>query len=48
MLETLIIMLVVLWLVGAVTLPAVGALIHLLLVLAIIIIVVRLLRKEPL
>lgn len=48
MLETLIIMLVVLWLVGAVTLPAVGGLIHLLLVLAIIIIVVRLLRKEPL
>ncbi|HKE84276.1 MAG TPA: lmo0937 family membrane protein [Vicinamibacterales bacterium] len=44
MLETLIIVLVVLWLLGMVSSYTIGGLIHLLLVLAVIVLVVRLLQ----
>lgn len=43
MLWTIVLVLLILWLLGVVTLPAVGGLIHLLLVLALIVIVVQLL-----
>jgi hypothetical protein len=44
MLETLIVVLVVLWLLGMVSSYTIGGLIHLLLVLAVIVLVVRLLQ----
>ena len=44
MLETLIIVLVVLWLLGMVSSYTIGGLLHLLLVLAVIVLVVRLLQ----
>lgn len=44
MIETLIIVLVVLWLLGLVTSNAMGGLIHLLLVLAVIVILVRVIQ----
>ncbi|HEY1307016.1 MAG TPA: lmo0937 family membrane protein [Vicinamibacterales bacterium] len=44
MLETLIIVLVVLWLLGMVSSYTIGGLIHLLLVLAVIVLIVRLLQ----
>lgn len=43
MLWTIIVILLVLWLVGFVALPSVGALIHILLVIALIVLVVQLL-----
>ena len=43
MLWTILVILLVLWLVGFITLPAVGPLIHLLLVVALIVLVVQLL-----
>jgi hypothetical protein len=46
MLETLVIVLVVLWLIGGIALPAVGGLLNILVALAIIMIVVRLIRGE--
>lgn len=49
MLETIIIILVILWLLGWLVLPVAGELIHLLLVIILVVIVVRLLRgKRPL
>jgi hypothetical protein len=44
MLETLIVVLVVLWLLGMVSSYTIGGLIHLLLVLAVIVLIVRLLQ----
>lgn len=44
MIETLIIVLVVLWLLGLVTSNAMGGLIHILLVLAVIVILVRVIQ----
>jgi len=44
MLETLIIVLVVLWLLGMVSSYTIGGLLHLLLVLAVIVLIVRLLQ----
>ncbi len=44
MLETIIVVLVVLWLLGMVSSYTVGGLIHLLLVLAVIVLIVRLLQ----
>jgi hypothetical protein len=44
MLETLIVVLVVLWLLGMVSSYTIGGLIHLLLVLAVIVLVIRLLQ----
>lgn len=43
MLWTIIVILLVLWLVGFIALPGIGALIHLLLVIALIVLVVQLL-----
>jgi hypothetical protein len=43
MLWTIIAVLLILWLLGVVTLPSVGALVHLLLVLALIVLIVQLL-----
>ncbi|HET9877818.1 MAG TPA: lmo0937 family membrane protein [Candidatus Limnocylindria bacterium] len=43
MLWTIIVILLVLWLVGFIALPSVGALIHILLVIALIVLVVQLL-----
>jgi len=44
MLETIIVLLVVLWLLGMVSSYTIGGLIHLLLVLAVVVLVVRLLQ----
>ena len=44
MLETLIVLLIVLWLIGLVTSYTAGGLIHLLLVIAVVVIVIRLLQ----
>jgi Family of unknown function (DUF5670) len=44
MLETLIVVLVVLWLLGMVSSYTIGGLIHLLLVLAVIVLIIRLLQ----
>jgi hypothetical protein len=44
MLETLIVVLVVLWLLGMVSSYTIGGLIHLLLVLAVVVLIVRLLQ----
>lgn len=44
MIETLVVILIVLWLLGLVTSHAMGGLIHLLLVLAIIVILVRVIQ----
>ena len=44
MLMTIAIVLVVLWLLGVVTAPAVGSLIHVLLVLAVIVVLVRVIQ----
>jgi hypothetical protein len=44
MLETLIVVLVVLWLLGMVSSYTIGGLIHLLLVLAVVVLVIRLLQ----
>lgn len=45
MLETIIIILLILWFVGGIALPAVGGLINILLVVAIIVLVVRLIKS---
>ena len=48
-LETIILVLVILWLIGWVALPAAGNLIHLLLVLILVVILIRLLQgRNPL
>jgi Family of unknown function (DUF5670) len=47
MLETIIVILVVLWLLGFFALHIGGGLVHILLVLAVIVILVRLLRGRP-
>ena len=44
MLETIIVILLVLWLIGFLAVPAAGNLIHLLLVIAIVVFVIRLLQ----
>jgi hypothetical protein len=44
MLETIAVILVILWLLGWIALPNVGGLIHILLVVAIIVIIIRLLQ----
>ena len=44
MLETLVIILLVLWLVGVLAVPVAGSLVHVLLVVALVIIVIRLLQ----
>ncbi len=48
MLETLLVVLVILWLLGAFVVPVGGSAVHLLLVLVVIIIAVRLLRGHQL
>jgi hypothetical protein len=44
MLETIIILLVLMWLVGWIALPNVGSLIHILLVVAIVVVIIRVLQ----
>ena len=44
MLETIVVLLVLLWLLGYIALPNVGALIHILLVVAIIVVIIRVLQ----
>lgn len=44
MLETIIVVLVVLWLLGAFVMPVAGAFIHLLLLLALVVVVIRLMQ----
>ena len=44
MLETIAIILVILWLLGWIALPSVGPLIHILLVVAIIVVIIRVLQ----
>jgi hypothetical protein len=44
MLETIIVLLVLMWLVGWIALPNVGSLIHILLVVAIVVVIIRLLQ----
>ncbi len=47
MLETIAIILLVLWLLGVVALPSSGGLIHALLVIAVVIILIRFIRGQP-
>jgi hypothetical protein len=44
MLETIIVLLVLMWLVGWIALPNVGSLIHILLVVAIVVVIIRVLQ----
>jgi hypothetical protein len=44
MLETIAVILIILWLLGWIALPAVGPLIHILLVVAIVVVIIRLLQ----
>ena len=44
MLETIIVLLVLMWLVGWIALPNVGSLIHILLVVAIVVVLIRVLQ----
>jgi len=49
MLETIAVILIILWLLGWIALPSVGPLIHILLVVAIVVVIVRLLQgRRPL
>jgi hypothetical protein len=47
MLETIVVVLLVLWLLGLVTSNTIGGLIHILLVIAIVMILVRVIRGRP-
>jgi hypothetical protein len=47
MLETIAIILLLLWLIGWLAFPVIGGFIHLLLVIAIIVILVRIIRGRP-
>ena len=44
MLETIVVLLVLMWLVGWIALPNVGSLIHILLVVAIVVVIIRVLQ----
>ena len=44
MLETIVVLLVLLWLLGYIALPNVGGLIHILLVVAIVVVIIRVLQ----
>jgi hypothetical protein len=44
MLSTIVIVLLVLWLLGMITMPAVGGLIHILLVIAIVVVLLRVIQ----
>jgi hypothetical protein len=44
MLETIIVLLVLMWLVGWIAIPNVGSLIHILLVVAIVVVIIRVLQ----
>jgi hypothetical protein len=44
MLETIVVLLVLMWLVGWIAVPNVGALIHILLVVAIVVVIIRVLQ----
>ena len=48
MLETIVVILIILWLLGWIALPSVGPLIHILLVVAIVVVIVRLLQGRRL
>jgi hypothetical protein len=48
MLETIAVILIILWLLGWIALPSVGPLIHILLVVAIVVVIVRLLQGRAL
>jgi len=47
MLETIVVILVICWLLGAFVVPVGGSLIHLLLVIALVVFVVRLIQGRP-
>jgi Family of unknown function (DUF5670) len=49
MLETIVVLLVLMWLVGWIAIPNVGGLIHILLVVAIVVVIIRVLQgRRPL